>query len=338
MKPIPHLSLPLCFIWLACFLSSALHPACAQLAPLGVGPMEVDARVPRPGARISGAFNVFNGGDEPLYISAYTSDWSLKADGSPKFDAPGTVPHSCANWIELNPRTFTLPPNGKVPVRYSISTPVDLAVQHHALVFFESRPVPLKGDSKFKINVVTRMGALMFVSPATPAVQQARITGITAGTKPGDEPKMTVENNGTVAVRVKGRVEVRDAAGTTVARADLLPGSVRLLAGSTVDLIPDWKTRPAPGSYTVRFILDYGVKSLLATESILTLTEPAPPEAPAPTEAPASPETPGPTETPASPEQATPPGGEPPVTAPGVSPPRSVASVKDGKTNREPGT
>jgi hypothetical protein len=267
--------------WMLMGLCNISVPAAhAQLPPLGVGPLEIDARVPRLGARLSGAFNVSNGGTQPMHVSAYLSDWTLDADGDLKLDKPGTSPLSCAPWIELNPKSFVLPGNATVLVRYTINTPTDLSKQHNAIVFFESRPVPLTGQANRKITISARMGAKVLVSPPQPLTAQAELSGITPGTAIGEEPVIDFANTSLRAVRVKGRVEALDASGAVVGKAELTPANVQVLAESQVKLRPQWETRPAPGSYTLRAVVDYGAKALLGVEAKIDLTAPAPPEAP----------------------------------------------------------
>lgn len=255
-------------------------PASAQVSvpPLGVSPIEVQQTAVRPGSRLTDQFIVTNGGDVPMFVSGYTSDWTVAKSGTIQFQEPGTNPQSCAPWIQLVPPSFSIPPKGQVAVRYTITTPTDLTAEHHALVFFESRPVPGKDSNNMNIMVAARIGCKVFVVPSQPLLPQGKLTGVSLLPAPDNKLAITFENTGLGHLRASGTVEARDATGQVVAKGELMPHNVQMLPGTSVDLIPKWDRALAAGPYSMKVIVDYGGKTLAGGEAKVEM-----PDVPAPT-------------------------------------------------------
>jgi len=263
---------------LPCLIALFALPSWADFT---VGPMEALLKVPRPGARITNNFELYNTGETELHISAYTSDWTKDASGQVVLGDPGTQPDSCATWIALNPAEFNLAPKQTVKVRFSITTPPDLATEKHALVFFQSRPVPIAGDNNIQVAISTRFGCKLFIVPAVPLPPQGHLTAMALS--PASELGLTFQNTGPVNVRLSGTVQALDAGGAVVDTAKLVPVQVQVLPGGSQPLSPVWDKPLAPGDYQMRAVIDYGGKQLAGGQISATVTAqpvlPIPPNA-----------------------------------------------------------
>ncbi|HEY0074046.1 MAG TPA: hypothetical protein VGB77_08100 [Abditibacteriaceae bacterium] len=272
--------MPLSFspLSLLCVVQRAALPLLLALlalpgqADFTVGPMEVQLKVPRPGARITSEFELYNTGTKELHISAYVSDWTKTKTGEVEIGDPGTQPNSCATWITLNPVEFNLAPKQTVKVRFTIATPADLADERHALVFFQSRPVPVKGNYNMQLAISTRFGCKVFVVPAKPLAPQGKLAGMTMS--PASKLQVTFENTGAVNVRLNGTVEARGADGQLAAKGILLPVQTQVLPGGVQPLSPQWDRPLTPGVYQLRAVIDYGGKQLLGGEIKATVALP----------------------------------------------------------------
>lgn len=261
--------------WAATSAALFLVPLLAlpSRADFTVGPMEVQLKAPRPGARITSEFELYNTGDQEVHITGSTADWNKTKTGDVEIADAGTQPNSCATWITLNPAEFNLAPKQTVKVRFSIATPPDLAAERHALVFFQSRPVPVKGDHNIQLSISTRFGCKVFVVPAQPLASQGKLAAMEMS--PASKLQVTFENTGPVNVRLNGTVEARDADGKVVAKGVLQPANTQILPGGTEILSPRWDKPLSPGVYKLRTVVDYGGKRLLGGEIEATVAPPA---------------------------------------------------------------
>jgi hypothetical protein len=247
------------FLMLISLLSS---PAFGEIA-FGVEPMEVQLTAPSQGSRVTDSIDVYNGGDVTLHISAYTADWSITESGEFQFSEPGSQPRSCANWIRLNPVAFVLEPKKIVRVRYTINTPSDLSGEYWAMIFFQSRPLAVKG-SKLGTNISARVGTKVFLVSSQNLPKKGKITDMVM--QPGNQEKFKVsfENSGMRHIRLKGKFEVRGEDGELLAKGELQPSNAQVLAGQRREL---WVKLDKPiltSTYRLRAIVDYGNKELIA--------------------------------------------------------------------------
>lgn len=306
-------------IWWSVCRHALLTLVCLLLVPaighcsISIMPMEAKLQVARPGARLTNDIEVYNSSDAPIHVSTAVLDWTMTVSGQKQFHEAGTQPLSCAKWIQVNPVEFSLPPKQSMRVRYSVTPPADMAQEHQAMIFFTARAVPKEGDSRFALNVQTRMGCKVLVTPALKAPLQGKITGMmlqtlaASGSLPAAESvrpvsfessdalsiqpfiskvKVTFVNPNPVSVRLNGRVEAHGADGELVAKGEILPAKALVLAGATRELWAQF-AKPLPsGTYQIKAAIDYGGKELVGgtlkatvnlpdTASIDALSQPA---------------------------------------------------------------
>lgn len=243
-------------------------------ASFGIMPMEVSLQAPRAGSRVTSDLEAYNGGDQTLHITASAMDWTLNRAGQYQFSEAGTLPNSCAKWIQFNPVEFTLPPKKAIRVRYSIATPPDFAGEHRAMIFFQSRPVPVRGTNNIELMVSTRVACKVFISPAQTPPRGGKVADMEMPL-PGEKVKIAFENTGATTFRVQGKVEVRGADGQLVATGELAPPKAQVLPGAQRDLWAQWDKPLPPGAYRIKTVLDYGGKALAGGELKVNLAPPA---------------------------------------------------------------
>lgn len=117
-----------------------------------------------PGERATQAFEVFNNGSEPLFMSSTIEDWAIGKTGIEGAPA-GTTPNSASSWIQLNPQQFVISPGQSVKVRYTVTAPAVFEVEHHSMIYFQSRPVPTRDAQNRIVGISGRVGGALFVAP-----------------------------------------------------------------------------------------------------------------------------------------------------------------------------
>jgi P pilus assembly chaperone PapD len=277
-------------------LSVVLFPALGRCS-ISIMPMESQIKVSRPGARLTNDIEVYNSGDAPIHVSTSVMDWTMTLSGQKQFQEAGTQPLSCAKWIQVNPVEFSLLPGKSMRVRYSATTPADITQEHWAMIFFTARAVPKAGDNRFALNVQTRMGCKVLLTPALKAPLQGKITGMALQTLPapasqppavGATPvavspvsleapgaaantspliskvKVTFVNPNPVSVRLNGTVEARSADGVLIAKGEIMPAKALMLVGATRELWAQFDKPLPPGDYQIKAAIDYGGKELVS--------------------------------------------------------------------------
>ena len=230
-------------------------------ASFAIMPMEKQLQMPQDDNRITDEIEVFNGGDAPLHISSSVVDWKLTPDGDYQYAPAGTEKSSCAEWIQLNPPEFNVAPKKSVRVRYSIAPTETLTDERRAMIFFESRPVPVKGQKVMGLLVATRMGCKIFVWPHAPLAKSAAFSDIELQNGPRPRVRVSVQNGGAATFRAGGTLQVVDEAGTVVAQGALT--SAQVVPDAQRNLWFDLPNALRAGNYVVKAVIDYGVKSLI---------------------------------------------------------------------------
>src|SRR5688572_26247403 len=105
---------------IAIFLGLASKPGFAQIAVLG---STVEERTASPGEIYTGRIVVRNLTGESQPVRIYQTDYSFFADGTSRFDAPGTLRRSNANWVTPSIGSLIVPPSGEATLAYTVRVP-----------------------------------------------------------------------------------------------------------------------------------------------------------------------------------------------------------------------
>jgi P pilus assembly chaperone PapD len=226
--------------------------------------METQQKMTAGETRLTDEIEVHNSGNEPLHVSASVVDWKLTSGGEYEYSQAGTEPFSCANWIQLSPAEFNVLPQKSVRVRYTITAPQNFTNEHRAMIFFTSRPLPVKASNGMGVMIATRMGCKVFISPAQPLSKAGKITDMKLQSTTKSRAWVSVQNTAVATFRAKGTLQVHGEDGTLVAQAQ--SNSAQVLPGASRDL---WFELSAPlpaGNYVLKVVVDYGTKQLLGGE------------------------------------------------------------------------
>lgn len=229
-------------------------------ASIGVGPLTliIDAG---PGGSGSGYFKVINDGQNPEDVTISLVDWTLGLDGGIQFAEPGTVDRSLAEWVEYSPATFRLEPGQIQRVDFTITVPSERTGDHWALFFVEGSEVTpvaeTTGALTTTVGVKVRYGIKVFQRDPG-ATRVGRITGLALLSLAPLKLELTFVNAGEgVLFRVTGRVEIRDATGTTVRTLEIEEFTV-LPSGERELILEDKGECLPPGDYIALAIIDFG--------------------------------------------------------------------------------
>lgn len=260
--------------------------------------------IPTPGERVTGAFELYNAGSEPQFISSRVVPWTIGAKGL-ELDIPND--DTAVPFIQINPVQFALAPGQTMRVRYTIAAPANLDAEKRAAFLFQTRAVPARDANNKPVMISARLVGLLFTAPASffatrkvrdpilnvqvtqadptapnPALK-ARIKELTPLDN-GARARVIVENTSRLHIEPKGRIEALDAAGNVVAVA---PVSAVVLPGTTRSLSATFDKPLAAGEYSIRAALDYGGTTRAGAQTKWTVTVVQTPANTAATETPA---------------------------------------------------
>jgi P pilus assembly chaperone PapD len=202
----------------------------------------------------------------PVKLRAYLMDWTLKPSGQMIFSKAGTGPYSNAEWIEVNPAEFVVPPRTEQVVRFTVKVPDSSFGSHWSILYFESQP---DTNQKAMIGMLfnARIGSPIYVTIPGTEVKQAELLNFTYKRKgyQSHEFKLQVANTGNVYFRSKGTLTIKDGNDATVATLSL--NDEVLLPQSKRDLVLPLKQALVPGRYTAVINLDCGTPELIQGET-----------------------------------------------------------------------
>jgi hypothetical protein len=189
-------------------LAPMLAPARAQVTVLTPTVME---RAAARGSRYESSIVVRNLTASTQLVTARVVDYSFQADGTSRYDDPGTQPRSNAAWLTLAPRTLEVPAKQTVTLNYSVQVPQDaaLAGSYSSMVLVTAQPrqpvvaaaaqgranAGITSDLSYGIQVVTHLDG--------PAAVRFGLEQLVASSR-GDSAQVlavTVRNSGERAQR-----------------------------------------------------------------------------------------------------------------------------------------
>jgi P pilus assembly chaperone PapD len=214
---------------------------------------------------------------QPYRLVASLNDWDINQKGELGFHKAGTLPNSASPWIIYSPAESTVQPGQTHSIRVTVSVPKDAAPGDHlASLIVEQRPDTIKLNRNARQMVMRfRMAAIFYIT-----VPQATRRGTLANLQATVEAEgivvtPTLKNEGNSMIRPVSSVKVMDSGGHTVAE---LPESESLpvLGGATLLRPLTIERRLAPGTYTVRYRVDFqdggkvteGITDLIVKENI----------------------------------------------------------------------
>jgi hypothetical protein len=252
------------------------------------GPMSFSATLEsirvnaRPEQVITRQFRLTLDANQPVtHFAAHVEDWWRSEDGKQSFyAAPGTLKHSCAKWVALNPVESAVNPGDTLVVRLTATVPAELpGGGYWCALTVDELPNPLASQSGVGVRFVASVstGIFIYVDPLNRAakIQDLQVRA--------DEALVRVRNEGNAPLGIEGHIDFYAPGATApTATADLPRGtlltepSVEGVFGAT---LPSSATLPS-GHYVVRAILDFGADHYIGAEREVDLVRGAQPSGP----------------------------------------------------------
>jgi hypothetical protein len=210
-------------------------------------------------------------------FKAHVEDWWRSEDGAQSFyGEPGTLRHSCAPWVSLNPVESSVKPGETMIIRITVTVPQEMASGGYwCALTVDEIPDPLTVQAGVGVKFVASVSTGIFVNVGT-IERAARITDLQIS---GDTALVKLRNEGNAPVGVDGRLEFY-AAGASSPTATVVVPRGTLLTEPTVDGTLMTKLPPPAqlpsGRYRVRAILDYGAPHYIGAEREIELVRAAP--------------------------------------------------------------
>ena len=242
----------------------------------GLAPIRVTGRG---GQVITHRYNLTLGSEEKATrFKLKIEDWWRSEDGQQSYYLkPGTLKHSCGNWLTVNPVEAVVQPGETLTARISISIPDPVpAGGYWCVLTVDETPNPLDIPSGVGAQFVASVSTGIFVNiePVERAVEFVEIAV--------DDARASVKlrNRGNGPLSVEGRFEFlhstsrQPVAIVPLARVTLLPEPVDTAIFKTS--LPDATALP-PGKYLVRVVIDVGLDRYLGAEREIELERPIAP-------------------------------------------------------------
>src|SRR5215813_1191140 len=221
---------------------------------------------------------------QPVRIVASLNDWTIDRNGQVQFERANTLPNSASSWLIYSPAETTVTPGNLHAIRVTVSVPKDATPGDHlTALIIEQRPDNIKLNQNRRQMVIRyRMGAVFYIK-----VPQLRRQGSLESLRAeatADSLVVTplLKNAGNSVIRPLTSLKVTNGAGVAVAE---LPQkeSLPLLGGAELLQPLVLETRLAPGTYTVKYRVDFqdgsrpteGITELVIRESQRTSNGPS---------------------------------------------------------------
>jgi hypothetical protein len=242
------------------FLSLSVISAGGQTT-IGLAPGMV-AQEFQPGKTFEAEFAVSNGTDAPMAMRGYVKDWWYNENNEKLFEPPSSTPQSAANWIEVVPRFFTVPPKSSFRFKIVVTPPVNATPGgHYAAVFVESKPELTQAATADHKAVFTniRLGALIMLTTANTAKYDINLLDALL-TPPTSSHNLKVdvllENKSNTQIFPQAQLAVLNEKNEVVAKAE--GETKRFLPQQKDHVSVTWDGSLPPGDYNAILTLIYG--------------------------------------------------------------------------------
>ncbi len=199
--------------------------------------------------------------------------------GTPQFITgveKNSYSYSLTSWVKISKEPITLQPNESAALNFTINVPKTAEPGGaYAGILFGTSPPKTEGSA---IAISNKVGALVLVRVAGAAKETATLKEFAANGNFFENPPVDfvvrVENKGTVHVRPKGNITIKDIFGRKVAALDVnekdgavLPESIRKFDKENDELT--WNPSGFTiGKYTATVLLNYGDPSKQLSETV----------------------------------------------------------------------
>jgi len=188
-----------------------------------------------PGEIVSNVLKVTNTEQSPLNVIIEVEDFAAIGEEGQVTLQPDedNSTYSLANWVTVSPGVFTIPGRGSEIIEFTVNLPIDAEPGGHYASILASVSGSAPGGSG--PSVAQKVGSLVLMNVAGDVKEQLHIAEFSA--KPFSEyGPVTItsrfENDGTVHLKPRGFILIKNFFGQEVAKLDLpqrnvLPRSIR---------------------------------------------------------------------------------------------------------------
>ncbi len=215
----------------------------------------------KPGQPFIVNLTVSNGSARPALMRGIAMDFWYNEKNEKVFAAPGTLPHSAANWVEFVPPVVTVPPQGFSPIKMIVTPPSDASGSYYCVAFLESKPELARATTGETQAVYTnvRLGALVMLAAEGSEKYQVNVTDARFS-PPAPSHDLTldfeVDNESNTHIFPATAVAVLNPKNEIVAKTE---GEIkRFLPGQKNRLSLSWSGTLPPGDYTALLTMIYG--------------------------------------------------------------------------------
>jgi hypothetical protein len=254
------------------FLGFILFLPALLPASLSVSPSLYELKVPR-GKSYTDAIRVTNVGKASIHVNVYLSDFLLNSEGKIDFFDAGTHKHSLANYMRLNPTSFTLGPQEEKWVRFTLTIPADLKGEYQVIIFFHTQASRIRSPEGKQVLVAARIGTTVYAGVKPTIKYSSEILDLFLRKDLQDSYfhyALIYHNNGNIHVRPKGQLKILDQKRKRVVSTPLnekdssvLRNSLRLFEGKFAG-----KPGLGEGIYTILAAMDFGKAELEVEKSL----------------------------------------------------------------------
>jgi len=195
---------------------------------------------------------------QPVRIVASLNDWTIDRDGQVQFQRANTLPNSASPWLIYSPAETTITPGNLHAIRVTVSVPKNATPGDHlTALIVEQRPDNIRLNENRRQMVIRYRMAAVFYIKVPQLSRQGSLENLRAE---ANENQVVVtpllKNAGNSVVRPLTALKVTDSAGVAIAELPLKE-SLPLLGGAELAQPLVLETRLAPGTYTVKYRVDF---------------------------------------------------------------------------------
>src|ERR1043165_5028815 len=213
---------------------------------------------------------------QPVRIVASLNDWTIDRNGQVQFERANTLPNSASSWLIYSPAETTVIPGNLHAIRVTVSVPKDATPGDHlTALIIEQRPdnIKLNQNRRQMVIIRYRMAAVFYIK--VPQLHRQGSLESLRAEATANEVVVTplLKNSGNSVIRPLTSLKLTDSAGVSVAEL-AQKESLPVLGGAELLQPLVLETRLAPGTYTVKYRVDFQDGSR-PTEGVTELVIPA---------------------------------------------------------------
>jgi hypothetical protein len=239
----------------------AVVPLSNSLGALSVSVMPpiLDLSVP-PGGREEFSLTVKNLGGSAVEIRPSVMDVMLEPTGAALPVGPGEGAPSCAAWVSMDDRDFTLGPGESAVREVEFKVPRGVAGGRYCVVVFEAREAEQDTPGP-SLNISTRTGAIIMETASRRSRRSGEFTEVKLVRS--DESKVGIvamfKNTGEIHLKIRPSCLIRNDEGRVIDRLKTDAGTGTVFPGGIRQISAAWdnKRKMVPGIYEAHVSVDF---------------------------------------------------------------------------------